>query len=95
MQVEYLECAGSNAVAVVKLKKPKPGDAKKALNILAEKFMGKMLVAVDEDIDIKDAENILWAIAYRAQPFRDVERGRGTQLPARSGFVAAGRRRAA
>jgi UbiD family decarboxylase len=72
VQVEYLECAGSNAVAAVKLKKPKAGDAMKALNILAEKFMGKMLVAVDEDIDIKDAENILWAIAYRAQPFRDV-----------------------
>ena len=72
-QVEYLECAGSNAVAVVKLKKPGPEDGKKALRILAEKFMGKMLVAVDDDIDIKDAENILWAIAYRAQPFRDVE----------------------
>jgi UbiD family decarboxylase len=72
-QVEYLECAGSNAVAVVKLKKPKPEDGKKALKILAEKFMGKMLVAVDDDIDVKDAENILWAIAYRAQPFRDVE----------------------
>ena len=60
-------------MAVVKLKKPEPDDAKKALRILAEKFMGKMLVAVDEDIDIKDAENILWAIAYRAQPFRDIE----------------------
>ena len=35
--------------------------------------MGKMLVAVDDDIDIKDADNILWAIAYRAQPYRDVE----------------------
>jgi len=73
VQVEYLECAGSNAVAVVKLKDPGREDGKKALRILAEKFMGKMLVAVDADIDIKDAENILWAIAYRAQPFRDVE----------------------
>jgi 4-hydroxy-3-polyprenylbenzoate decarboxylase len=72
-QVEYLECAGSNAVAAVKLKKPKAGDAMKALHILAEKFMGKMLVAVDDDIDIKDAENILWAIAYRAQPYKDTE----------------------
>src|SRR5947208_418197 len=71
--VEYLECAGSNAVAVVKLKKRHPDDGKKALRLLAEKFMGKMLVAVDEDIDIKDAENVLWAIAYRAQPFRDTE----------------------
>jgi len=72
-QVEYLESSGSNAVAVVKLKNPAEGEAKKALHILAEKFMGKMLVAVDEDIDVKDADNVLWAIAYRAQPFRDVE----------------------
>jgi 4-hydroxy-3-polyprenylbenzoate decarboxylase len=71
--VEYLECAGSNAVAVVKLKKRDPDDGKKALRLLAEKFMGKLLVAVDEDINIKDAENVLWAIAYRAQPFRDTE----------------------
>jgi UbiD family decarboxylase len=71
--VEYLECAGSNAVGAVKLKKRDPDDGKKALRLLAEKFMGKMLVAVDEDIDIKDAENILWAIAYRAQPYKDAE----------------------
>jgi 4-hydroxy-3-polyprenylbenzoate decarboxylase len=71
--VEYLECAGSNAVAVVKLKKREPDDGKKALRLLAEKFMGKMLVAVDEDVNVKDAENVLWAIAYGAQPFRDVE----------------------
>jgi 3-polyprenyl-4-hydroxybenzoate decarboxylase len=71
--VEYLECAGSNAVAVVKLKKRDPEDGKKALRLLAEKFMGKLLVAVDEDINIKDAENVLWAIAYRAQPYRDTE----------------------
>ncbi len=73
VQVEYLECGGSNALGIVKLKDPQPGDGKKALKMLAEKFMGKMLVAVDDDIDVKDAENILWAIAYRAQPFRDVE----------------------
>src|SRR5258708_35195669 len=45
----------------------------KALRLLAEKFMGKLLVAVDEDINIRDAENVLWAIAYRAQPYRDTE----------------------
>jgi 4-hydroxy-3-polyprenylbenzoate decarboxylase len=71
--VEYLECAGSNAIAVVKLKKRDPDDGKKALRLLADKFMGKMLVAVDEDINIKDAENVMWAIAYRSQPYRDTE----------------------
>ena len=58
---------------VVKLKKRDAEDAKKALRILANKFMGKMLVAVDEDINIRDAENVFWAIAYRSQPYRDTE----------------------
>ena len=71
--VEYLECAGSNAVAVVKLKKRNADDGKKALRLLADKFMGKLLVAVDEDINVHEPENVLWAIAYRSQPYRDAE----------------------
>src|SRR6476620_2652748 len=73
--VEYLECQGSNAVAVVQLKQRDPDAGKKARPILASKFMGKMLVAVDDDINIKCAENVLWAIAYRSQPYRDTEVG--------------------
>jgi UbiD family decarboxylase len=72
-QVEYLECAGANAIVVVKLKKRTPDDGKNALRLLAKKFIGKIVVAVDEDINIRDPENVLWAIAYRSQPFRDAE----------------------
>jgi len=72
-QVEYLECASSYAIAVVKIKKRKAHDAKNALRILATKFFGKIAIAVDDDINIRDAENILWAIAYRSQPYRDTE----------------------
>ncbi len=86
--VEYLECAGSNAVAVVKLKKRDPDDGKKALRLLAEKFMGKMLVAVDEDIDIRDAENVLWAIPTAHSRTRTPSR-RGAALYAGSGRSAA------
>ena len=89
--VEYLECAGSNAVAVVQLKKRDPDDGKKALRLLASKFMGKMLVAVDEDINIKDAENVLWAIAYRSQPYPRYRGRGGAALHARSSGGAAGR----
>ena len=85
IEVEYLECAGSNAVAVVKLKKRDADDGKKALRLLAEKFMGKMLVAVDEDIDVRDAENVLWAIAYRAQPYKRHGGGGSAAVHARSG----------
>ena len=72
-QVEYLECAGSNAIVVVKIKKRHADDAKDALRLLAEKFIGKIAIAVDDDINVADAENILWAIAYRSQPYRDTE----------------------
>jgi UbiD family decarboxylase len=72
-QVEYLECAGSNAIVVVKIKKRHADDAKDALRILAKKFIGKIAIAVDDDINVRDAENILWAVAYRSQPYRDAE----------------------
>jgi 4-hydroxy-3-polyprenylbenzoate decarboxylase len=72
-QVEYLECAGANALVVVKIKKRTPNDAKNALRLLAEKFIGKIAIAVDEDINALDVENVMWAVAYRSQPFRDME----------------------
>jgi UbiD family decarboxylase len=72
-QVEYLECAGANAIVVVKIKKRHALDAKDALRILAKKFIGKIAIAVDDDINVRDAENVLWAIAYRSQPYRDAE----------------------
>ena len=58
---------------VVKIKKRHAEDAKDALRILAKKFIGKIAIAVDDDINVHDAENVLWAIAYRSQPYRDAE----------------------
>lgn len=72
-QVEYLECGGSNALVVVKIKKRHDNDAKDALRLLAKRFIGKITIAVDDDIDVKDAESVLWAIAFRSQPYRDAE----------------------
>jgi len=72
-QVEYLECAGANALVVVKIKKRNPDDAKNALRHLAGNFIGKIAIAVDEDINALDVENVMWAVAYRSQPFRDME----------------------
>ena len=34
-------------------------------------LVGKMIIAVDEDIDIHDLESVMWAVAYRSQPYRD------------------------
>jgi UbiD family decarboxylase len=34
---------------------------------------GKILVAVDEDVDPRDADSVNWALAWRMQPHRDLE----------------------
>lgn len=73
LEVHYLECTGSNASVVVKLEKPQPGQGIEVLKLIAERFIGKIAIAVDEDIDIHSLENVLWAIAWRTQPHRDVE----------------------
>ncbi|MGE5538473.1 MAG: UbiD family decarboxylase [Gemmatimonas sp.] len=73
IDVKYLECGGANAIVAVKIRKRAADDAKKALRLLGERFIGKFIVAVDEDIDILDTDNLLWAISYRSQPYRDME----------------------
>ncbi|MBT4006765.1 MAG: UbiD family decarboxylase [Rhodospirillales bacterium] len=73
IDVNYLECTGSNALVVIKIKKREADDGAKALDLLTTKFIGKIAVAVDEDIDITSLENIMWAIAWRNQPYRDVK----------------------
>jgi 4-hydroxy-3-polyprenylbenzoate decarboxylase len=71
--VHYLECTGSNATVIIKIKKREADDGINALKMIAERFIGKVAIAVDEDIDINSVEHILWAVAWRMQPYRDVE----------------------
>jgi len=71
--VNYIEPVGSHAIVVVKLRKENPEDGKKILHALAERFIGKFAIAVDEDINIDDLESVMWAVSYRCQPYRDVE----------------------
>ncbi len=39
--------------------------------------VGKIVVAVDEDIDASDLDSVWWAIAYRSRPHLDIEIMRG------------------
>ena len=40
-------------------------------------YMGRYLVAVDEDIDVTDLDSVLWALGTRSDPERDVDLIRG------------------
>jgi 4-hydroxy-3-polyprenylbenzoate decarboxylase len=59
--------------AVVALKDPRPGDARKAMfAIWAAVNLIKRVIVVDDDIDPWDAEQVEWACAARMRPERDL-----------------------
>jgi UbiD family decarboxylase len=80
------EIAGSAAVLTITLGKGQDrGEAWDALRAAASAGnmpLFKFIIAVDDDIDSTDLESVLWAIAFRVQPHRDIQiqRGRNTDL---------------
>lgn len=78
----------------VSMKKTAEGQGKQAIfSILGADHYVKLVVVVDEDIDVYDEEQVLWAIATRMQADRDVfivNQGMGTLLdPSASNAITA------
>lgn len=72
--VAFYEMATCNQMFVIQLDQPSVGQAWQALYAASgyEPSMGKFIVAVDEDVDPADPEMLIWALAFRVQPRRDV-----------------------
>ncbi|MSQ71124.1 MAG: UbiD family decarboxylase [Betaproteobacteria bacterium] len=74
LEVAYNEATGAFAFCVVKIRKRSPDDAKRIFDAYVKGLgLGKIVVVVDEDVDARDPESVLWATSYRMQPHRDVE----------------------
>jgi len=73
IDVNLMESSGSRPLVVLKIKNENCDDGKKVRKALAQKFIGKIAIAVDDDINIYDLDHVMWAVSYRAQPHRDVE----------------------
>jgi UbiD family decarboxylase len=74
LEVAYHEISGSAAYCVIKMKKFHHAQVWQALNgavALAADYP-KIIVAVDEDIDARDADAVNWALSFRMQPHRDM-----------------------
>lgn len=69
------EAASCNMMFVIQLTDPAPSDAKQALHAAArfDPSLGKILIAVDADVDPDSMDGVLWALSYSMQPHRDVE----------------------
>ena len=61
--------------AVIQMKKCNPSVAWQAMYAVAGRnsTVGKMIIAVDEDIDPNDLESVVWALSYRMQPHTDMQ----------------------
>ena len=72
----YLPPEGcSYRLAVASLKKQYPGHAKRVMfgiwSFLRQFMYTKLIVVVDEDIDIRDWKEVVWALTTRVDPARD------------------------
>lgn len=69
----FYEMATCNMMFAIRLRDPSPGQAWQALHAAAgyEPSMGKVIIAVDDDIDVEDPHALIWALAFRTQPHRD------------------------
>jgi len=73
LRVALYEDLLNRQVAVIQLKKEKPDDTWRALEaLLPSRVIHKIIACVDEDIDPHDAQSLLWAMANRCQPHRDM-----------------------
>jgi 4-hydroxy-3-polyprenylbenzoate decarboxylase len=60
--------------AIISIKKRYPGQAKKVMMGLwgmGQLSLTKMFVVVDEDVNVHDINDVIWAITTRADPARD------------------------
>ncbi len=67
--------AGFHNLAVVSIKKRYPGHAKKVMFALwgmGQMALTKVIVVVDEDINVHDYQQVLWAVSTRFDPARDM-----------------------
>jgi len=73
----YLPTEGcSYRVAIVSIKKQYPGHAKRVMmgiwSFLRQFMYTKFVIVVDDDIDARNWEDVIWAISTRTDPIRDI-----------------------
>ena len=74
----------SYRIGVVSIKKAYPGHAKRIMmgiwSYLRQFVYTKFVIVVDEDIDVRDWKDVMWAISTRMDPVRDTTLVEGTPI---------------
>ncbi len=74
LDVALHESGGCWAYVVIRMKKANPSQPWQALNaaVAFDPGLGKIIIAVDEDIDPRDPESVNWALSFCMMPHRDM-----------------------
>lgn len=75
--VNCFAIGGTRLLNVVSIKQRFAGHARQTLHaaatVNAASYMGRVVVVVDDDIDVTDLEDVLWAVLTRSDPARSVD----------------------
>ncbi len=74
VDVAFHEDSGAWQWCVISLKSPRTPDVWRALNgaVAFSPEQAKIVIAVDDDIDPRDPDSVIWALSYRMQPLKDI-----------------------
>ena len=73
LEVHYPETASAYGICLVRIRRRHDDDGARILEHLSQKFVGKIAIVVDDDVDIHDPNAVYWALSYAMQPHRDVQ----------------------
>lgn len=71
------ECGGTRLLLAVSIKQRYPGHARQAGMIAcachAGNYLGRYVVVVDEDVDVTDLQDVMWAVCTRSEPSESID----------------------
>jgi 4-hydroxy-3-polyprenylbenzoate decarboxylase/2,5-furandicarboxylate decarboxylase 1 len=59
-------------IVVIAIKQIQPYEARNIIATMMGSRRNKIIIVVDDDVDIFDMDKVLWAVATRSQPAEDV-----------------------
>ena len=71
-KVHFHTCGGVGLLAVVSIKQRFKNEARNVLGTMLSAQGTKVVIAVDEDIDIFNLDHVMWAVCTRSQPDKDL-----------------------
>lgn len=75
VDINFPEAGWFQGIAIVSIKKRYPGQAKKVMMGLwgtGQLALTKILIVVDDDINVHNMDEVIWAVTTRTEPSRDI-----------------------